>query len=197
MNQQDQLKALAEAEMWQHNQEGYRPLYPLEKSEIKGAILSGDMRVCRDGERGGVPVVHVEDCPPPSSNYQHAAACAPSSAPSQLNRLDNKVEVYVPSSKHGGPDPIIEPIRQGWLDKVQAVMVDLFGGCSVVEAFGSYLSNDGELQRQRVSVVYSYCSEENMLGCIKEIWDLAGRMRIGMVQECVAVVVNGQMSLIS
>jgi hypothetical protein len=110
---------------------------------------------------------------------------------------NNKVELYFPSVRGNG-DSIFTEQANKWFDKAVAVFVNLFGGCTVIPGAGYFMSNEhGKVIKEDVRVIYAYATASEIREGMYQLRRFASRLRVCMAQECVAIVLNGNMEFIN
>lgn len=55
----------------------------------------------------------------------------------------------------------------------------------------------GEIIKEEVRIIYSHATKREIQEGMYQLRRFASRLRVGMVQECVAVVLNGNMEFIN
>lgn len=69
--------------------------------------------------------------------------------------LDNKVAVYVPSTV--GVDKICDTRKQ--VDETLTKLSGWFGGATATDAIGGWQSESGKLVKERITIVYAFCTK--------------------------------------
>ena len=110
--------------------------------------------------------------------------------------LDHRVEIYVPTKKGNG-DGIPIQLWEQWFEPVKIAFANLFGGYTSYKAIGGFISKEhGKLIEEDIVVLYSYCTERQLREGRAAVLGLARKLRFALVQECVAIVIDGQMEFI-
>ena len=73
--------------------------------------------------------------------------------------LSRKVIFYVPSTKNVGQS-LTRKEEKSLIERVEKSLASNFGGCTSTQGVGSYVAHNGELIRERVTLVTSYHSLE-------------------------------------
>ena len=107
-------------------------------------------------------------------------------------KLSCQVKVYVPSTI--GVKQAFDSIE--WVDKALALLSKEFGGATASSAMGAWVSNQGELVKENVSVVFAYARQEQLEQSIDRVYDFCLEMKTALTQEAIALEVNGDMYLI-
>lgn len=102
--------------------------------------------------------------------------------------LDCKVAIYVPSTinvneKIDNSEYVISVIRE---------LSSMFGGATASDAVGGWVSESGETVIERVKIVYSFCSSEQLNERFDDVYEICQRIKREMNQEAVTLEVNGQ-----
>lgn len=103
-------------------------------------------------------------------------------------KLTNEVAVYVPSTLgESNADPaLISHI----VDQALVELSSVNGGATVTNGIGAWLSHDGKLVKESVTIVSSNC-ETITLQTLRTLAKLRKTIRESMAQEAVTVRVNG------
>lgn len=107
-------------------------------------------------------------------------------------KLSCQVKVYVPSTIR---------IRQqfnclDWIEKTMSLLSNEFGGATATTALGAWVSNQGDLVKENVTVVFSYATQDKLEKSINNVYDFCLSMKHGLEQESIALEINGEMYLI-
>ncbi|WP_257064347.1 hypothetical protein [Priestia megaterium] len=105
--------------------------------------------------------------------------------------LKNKVSIMIPSTKNA-----IEKIdNEKYVNESIILFSELFGGVTVLNCQGGYISSKYGLIKENVKNVFSYCEEltpEN----IASILEFIERLKVELKQECIALEINNNMYLV-
>ena len=107
-------------------------------------------------------------------------------------KLSSQVKVYVPSTI--GVREAFETIE--WVDKTLNLLSKEFGGATATSALGAWVSNQGDLIKENVTLVFAYARQENLENSIARIYEFCLEMKIALGQEAIALEVNGELYLI-
>ena len=102
-------------------------------------------------------------------------------------KLSSKVEIIVPSTVNVGE--LID-------NTVATKLSNMFGGATATNSQGFYVSDEGNLIKENSTIVYSYCTEDDLENNLDDIIRICEQLRDEMTQECVGLVVNGEMYFI-
>lgn len=109
-------------------------------------------------------------------------------------RLSHKISLYIPSTVNGN-----QPASQETIDKFVSMaknkFANMFGGFTVVNAQGGYMSPEHGLIEESITIVYSFCSSDQMAN-VPDIRQFAQLVAKGMQQECVSVEVDGSVEFV-
>ena len=106
--------------------------------------------------------------------------------------LDSKVSVYVPSTVNvseqtDNTEQVKNVIRE---------LSQLFGGATATQAVGGWVSESGETILERVTIVYSFCTSEQLREHFEDVYGIAQRIKQEMSQEAVTLEINGQVKFV-
>ena len=106
--------------------------------------------------------------------------------------LNTKVCIYVPSTIE-----VNKPIDNSeFCSYVQRKLSEMFGGATTNEAYGSYVCNNGELLNEKVSIVYSFCSTDQIIENIEKVVEICEYLKKEMSQESILLEVNNKVKFI-
>ena len=106
--------------------------------------------------------------------------------------LDSKVSVYVPSTIN-----VSEQVDNS--EQVRRVITELsriFGGATATQAVGGWVSESGETILEHVTIVYSFCTSEQLYTHFDDVYAIAERIKREMTQEAVTLEINGQVKFV-
>lgn len=101
-------------------------------------------------------------------------------------KLDHKLAIYVPGTN--GVDQEADNSEE--VKKVAAIFSELFGGATATEASGFWQSETAGLVKERVTIVYSNCTEEQARENIEKVLELAQALKISMKQEAISIMAD-------
>jgi hypothetical protein len=105
--------------------------------------------------------------------------------------LEDTVKIYVPSTYD-----MDEPIdNTPYVDETLTKFSEMFGGATAIDGTGSWLSDDNQLVKEKVTIVYSFAENLNKKN-LKEVVDYARYLKEEMKQSSVSIEVNGKMFFI-
>lgn len=107
--------------------------------------------------------------------------------------LSHNVSIIVPSTNDVDKAAIDRDLI---LDEVIAEMSTMFGGATATDGTGGWMSPTAGLVTEKVTVVESSCSEEQLNGLVKHVIGLAMSLRDRMTQDAVAVKIDGKLFLV-
>ena len=106
--------------------------------------------------------------------------------------LNSKVAIYVPSTKN-----VNEKIDNSIYEKrVLVELSKIFGGATKTPAVGGWLCNNVELVVEDVSIVYSFCTTEQLKTHFREVLQICQNLKKDLQQEAITLEVNGQIAFI-
>jgi len=106
--------------------------------------------------------------------------------------LDCKVSIYVPSTVN-----VNEKVDNS--EQVKRTITELasmFGGATASKAVGGWVCESGETVLEEVTIVYSFCSSEQLQENFTAVYAIAERIKKEMSQEAVTLEVNGQVKFV-
>jgi len=106
--------------------------------------------------------------------------------------LDSKVSVYVPSTQNVSEQ--VDNTEQ--VKNVIRELSQLFGGATATQAVGGWVSESGETILERVTIVYSFCTSEQLREHFEDVYGIAQRIKQEMSQEAVTLEINGQVKFV-
>jgi hypothetical protein len=105
--------------------------------------------------------------------------------------LEDVVKIYVPSTYN-----IVQPIdNTPYVNKSLEEFSKMFGGATAIEGTGSWLSDDNQLIKEKVTIVYSYAENLDKKK-INEVVTYAKSLKEELKQSSVTLEVNGKMYFI-
>lgn len=108
------------------------------------------------------------------------------------NALDNKVSIYIPSTID-----VDTPIdNTSYVNEVMRQMSQFFGGATALASQGAWLGNDGELVVEDITIVYSYCTKEQLEKNLSEVVNLCKKLKEEMNQEAISLEINAELYFI-
>lgn len=106
--------------------------------------------------------------------------------------LDCKVSIYVPSTYNVNEETDnTEQVR-----KVIKELSLMFGGATASNAVGGWVTESGETVIEHVTIVYSFCTSEQLKQHFDNVYAIAERIKREMQQEAVTLEVNGQVKFV-
>ena len=106
--------------------------------------------------------------------------------------LDSKVSVYVPSTVNVSE----QTDNSEQVKNVIRELSQLFGGATATQAVGGWVSESGETILERVTIVYSFCTSEQLREHFEDVYAIAQRIKQEMSQEAVTLEINGQVKFV-
>lgn len=107
--------------------------------------------------------------------------------------LKNKLSIYVPSTCN--VNQVIDNTKQ--VEKTACFLSKLFGGCTVINSNGFWISACKELVKENTTICFAYCSTKDFLKYENEIIDFVKTLCFEMSQECISVSFNNELFFIS
>lgn len=106
--------------------------------------------------------------------------------------LDSKVAIYVPSTINVNEETdntaqVIRIIRR---------LSELFGGATASDAVGGWVAEDGQTVIEKVKIVYSFCTSDQLKEHISTIIAICEELKTEMSQEAITLEINGQVKFV-
>ena len=104
-------------------------------------------------------------------------------------KLNQRVAVYVPAT-----DNVNQAVKNdAMVKKCAAMLSGFFGGATIQESRGAWMSAEHGLVLENTTIVYAYCTEEGLNEHAADVEKFALAMRDEMHQEAVSVEVNNEL----
>lgn len=97
--------------------------------------------------------------------------------------LDCKVSIYVPSTMD-----VNKPVDN--TEKVLEIIKELS------TTFGGWVAQSGEVVTEKVTIVYAFCSSEQLVENINTVYDICLDLKKSMKQEAITLEINGQVKFV-
>ena len=110
--------------------------------------------------------------------------------------LDSKVAIYVPSTVNTN-ELAKNSLTKYYENLVLAEFSDLFGGATATSARGAWMSPGAGLVTEDVTVIYSFCRDDDFKNNFDKVVALAGLICKGMKQEAVTLEYNNKVAFIT
>lgn len=112
-----------------------------------------------------------------------------------MERLTNRVELYVPSADGAGN--ILEAAAvSGALETVQDALTLECGGTTTYPATGTYLNSAGAIVRESVQIVSAFVSDADLERVAFIARHIAAELAAALSQECIALEIAGALEFI-
>lgn len=106
--------------------------------------------------------------------------------------LDSRVAVYVPSTNNVN-EQVDNSLQVMEVIKKLSLM---FGGATASDAVGGWVSASGETVIERVKIVYSFCTSEQLKEKFGQILEICENLKSEMSQEAITLEINGQVKFV-
>lgn len=107
-------------------------------------------------------------------------------------KLNSNVKIYVPSTSN--VDEQIDSSQK--VLETLTFLSEKFGGSTATKAMGAWITQKGSLVTENVTMVLSYCNQNDLTNSIEDIYQYCVKMKLDMKQESIALEVNGEMYLV-
>lgn len=109
--------------------------------------------------------------------------------------LKHKVAIYIPSTVAANK-PADPALINKMLEWAKNKFASRFGGFTVTNVIGGYMSAEHGLIEESIAIVSSYCDEDGLTH-VQAIREFAQIVAKTMSQECVSVEVDGTLELVA
>ena len=109
-----------------------------------------------------------------------------------LFKLSSKVTVYVPSTI----DINVNIDNTEYVNKTAELLSDCFGGATQTNALGCWKSPTAGLVKEKVVLVYSNCTDNDLNENIEKVVDWCEKMRDELRQDAISLEINGELYFI-
>jgi len=106
--------------------------------------------------------------------------------------LDSKVAIYVPSTLNVNE----ETDNTAQVMNIIRKLSTLFGGATASDAVGGWVSESGETVIEKVKIVYSFCTSDQLKEHISTIIAICEELKTEMSQEAITLEINGQVKFV-
>lgn len=107
-------------------------------------------------------------------------------------KLSSKITVYIPSTT----DINKEVDTTKYIDSCATLLSNCFGGATSTNALGYWTSPTAGLVKERSTMVFAYCTTDDLDAHIETIIDFCENMKTELKQDAIALEINGEMYFI-
>lgn len=107
-------------------------------------------------------------------------------------KLSSKITVYIPSTI----DINKEIDTSVYTDNCATLLSECFGGATTTNALGCWTSPTMGLVKEKTTLVFAYCTTEQLNNHIEKIVDFCETMKTELKQDAIALEINGEMYFI-
>lgn len=107
-------------------------------------------------------------------------------------KLSSKVTVYIPSTT----DIDKEADTTKYVDACATLLSNCFGGATASNALGCWTSPTAGLVKEKTTLVFAYCSTNDLDAHIETVLDFCMNMKTELKQDAIALEINGEMYFI-
>ena len=104
-------------------------------------------------------------------------------------KLSSKITIYVPSTI----DINKEIDTTEYVDKTAKILSECFGGATKTDALGYWVSPVAGLVKEKTTMIFAYCKEDDLQNKIEDIVTWCDTMRYELKQDSIALEINGDM----
>ena len=109
-----------------------------------------------------------------------------------LIKLSSKVAIYVPSTVNIN----CQIDNSKYVEKTGGFLSECFGGATSTKCVGMWMSNSEGLVKEKTTLVFAYCTSEQLEKNIDAVIDYCISLKNELKQESIALEVNGEMYFI-
>lgn len=106
--------------------------------------------------------------------------------------LNCKVAVYVPGTRNVN-ESVDNSVQ---VRRTITELSQMFGGATATEAIGGWVCDSGETVLEKVTIIYSFCTSEQLNERIEDIISICENLKREMTQEAITLEINGQVKFI-
>ena len=103
--------------------------------------------------------------------------------------LSSKIAVYIPSTV----DVNKKCNNAKYVNEAKNLMSLTFGGSTVQNVLGSFITEKNETVNEKINIVYSYCTSEQLQNNTELIIEFCEKLKIEMSQESIALEINNKL----
>ena len=107
-------------------------------------------------------------------------------------KLSSRLTVYVPSTINVNQEINNTP----YVDRLASLLSQCFGGSTSTPALGYWLSDTQGLVKEKTTMVFAYCKDEDLEEKIDIIITELETLKTELKQEAIAMEINGEMYFI-
>lgn len=107
-------------------------------------------------------------------------------------KLSSKITVYIPATM----DINKKINNKKYVDECATLLSNNFGGATSCQALGYWVSNSAGLVKEKTTMVYAYCTDEDLQNHIEKIIDFCEAIKTELNQDAIALEINGEMYFI-
>lgn len=107
-------------------------------------------------------------------------------------KLKNKISIYIPSTVNiNQKTDNSEKVKQ-----TEIFLSGLFGGCTSFKACGNWISNNNQLVKEEVTIVYAFCDSKQFRKSKKQIIQYCEKLCAEMSQEAISLEINRKLTFV-
>ncbi len=107
-------------------------------------------------------------------------------------KLSNSIKIYVPSTINVDK----EYYSSVYVERTLAFLSSKFGGSTSTNALGAWVTENGSLVKEKVTIVLSYCDPVGLEEHIESIYEFCLQIKKDLSQEAIALEINNELYLI-
>lgn len=126
------------------------------------------------------------------TKFQEVIIMIKNSKLQNLFKLSSKVTVIVPATKNINEEIDNTP----YVDRVAALLSNLFGGATATNTLGYWVSPTAGLVKEKSTTVFAYCNQSDLEAGVDRVIDLCQELKKELAQDAIALEINGEMYFI-
>lgn len=107
-------------------------------------------------------------------------------------KLSSRITLYIPATIEVNKE--IDNTK--YVDQAASLFSQCFGGSTSTPALGYWLSNTQGLVKEKTTIVFAYCNNNQLEQNIDQIVEFCEGLKKEMSQEAIALEINGEMYFI-
>jgi len=106
-------------------------------------------------------------------------------------KLSSRINAYIPATVH---DKEVDNTQ--YVERIASLFSEWFGGATSTPALGYWLSGSIGLIKERTTIIFAYCTTEQLEKNIDNVVDALLELKEELKQEAMALEINGEMHFI-
>lgn len=107
-------------------------------------------------------------------------------------KLSCSVRIFVPSTIN-----VNQSIdSQKYVEQTLRFLSEQFGGATASKALGAWVSANGDLVTENVTIAFSFCNSDQLEHCIQNVYGYCLALKHELSQEAIALEINNELHLV-